>query len=206
MAEHHHRGRCIEADCGERFVRPVRHDPDIAEALLRGEGSARIDDHHVVAKRARHRRQRLRHMHGANDDEARGGSEHVDEHFTIAPRHGDASILCGKPRLSAGAKSWPRSSGPCASERAPVARSVTSAALRRAAMSPARRCSRPASSRPASLQRLDEDADGAAASEPGLPGDFILDAELQHLGLARGQHLRGFGDHFTLDAAARDRA
>ena len=59
---------------------------------------------------------------------------------------------------------------------------------------------------PRSFQRLQEDADGAAASEPGLPGNLILDAELQHLGLARGQHLRGFGDHFPLDAAARDRA
>jgi len=56
------------------------------------------------------------------------------------------------------------------------------------------------------FQRLQEDTDGAAASEPGLPGDFVLDAELQHLGLAGGQHLRGFGDHFPLDAAARNRA
>ena len=110
-----------------------------------------------------------------------------------------------KASVSAGARSWPRSSGPCASERAPVERSVTSAALLRAAISPASWCSREAS-RSRSFQRLQENADGAAASEPGLPGDFILDAELQHLGLARGQHLRCLGDHLPLDAAAGDRA
>ena len=56
---------------------PIRSTPhpaipagsDIAETLFRGEGRARVHDHHVVAERARHRDQRLRHMHRADDHE-----------------------------------------------------------------------------------------------------------------------------------------
>ena len=32
-----------------------------------------------------------------------------------------------------------------------------------------------------SFQRLDEDADGAAAGEPSLPGGVVLDAEFERL-------------------------
>ena len=163
-------GGCVEGDV-------------IAEALLRGEGSARIDDHHVVTKRARRRRQRLRHMHGANDDEARRGSEHVDEHFTIAPRHCAASILAkslGERRCQVLANILG-----AMRERARAGRKIGHQCYLAARGNIAGKSMQQGSIATRPLQRLEEDTDGAAASEPGLPGDFILDAELQHLGLAR---------------------
>ena len=82
----------IHADLGQRLVGPVAHDLRIAEAFFRGEGRARIDDHHVVAERARHRHERLRHMHGADDDEAYRRIEHVDEDLAVAPRDRHALV------------------------------------------------------------------------------------------------------------------
>ena len=55
---------------------------------------------------------------------------------------------------------------------------------------------------PASLKRLQEDADSAAAGEPDPPGGLVLDAELQRFGLGCGQHVGGLGDHRAFDAAA----
>src|SRR5262249_38452865 len=52
---------------------------------------------------------------------------------------------------------------------------------------------------------LDKDADGAAAGEPDIPGGLVGDAEFEHLGLARGNHVQRLGHDRALDAAAGDR-
>ena len=84
-----------------------------------------------------------------------------------------------KASVSAGARSSPRSSGACAS--APRAggeichqRHLACAPQCRLRVDAAR-----LSPRRSSFQRLDEDADGAATSEPSLPGGVVLDAELR---------------------------
>jgi hypothetical protein len=50
------------------------------------------------------------------------------------------------------------------------------------------------------------DADSAAAGEPDPPCHLVLNAEFERLGLAACDHVGGLGDHFRLDASARDRA
>ncbi len=79
MGQRDQRRAFVDADLGQRLVGPVAQDRHIAEALFGGEGGAGINDNDFVAKGARHRHQRLRHMHGADDDQARGRIEHVDE-------------------------------------------------------------------------------------------------------------------------------
>src|SRR6201996_6752759 len=56
-----------------------------------------------------------------------------------------------------------------------------------------------------STDLLDEHADGAAAGQTDIPGGLVGDAELQHLGLARLDHVQRLSDHGPLDAAAGDR-
>ena len=43
------------AHVGQGFVGPFARDRHIAETFFRGEAGARVNDHHVVAERARHR-------------------------------------------------------------------------------------------------------------------------------------------------------
>ena len=85
MGQRDQRRAAIHADLGQRLVGPVAYDLHIAEAFLGGEGRARIHDHHFIAKRAGHRHQRLRHMHGADDDQPHRRIEHVDEDLAVAP-------------------------------------------------------------------------------------------------------------------------
>src|SRR3712207_3429384 len=54
------------------------------------------------------------------------------------------------------------------------------------------------------LNALEINANAPAAGEPGLPGGLVRDPELQHPGPSVGDHVHGFRDDRTLDAAARD--
>ena len=118
-------------------------------------------------------------MHGPDDDQARRRIEHVDEQLPRCSRQPAMLLSRRKASSSAGAKSWPRSSWRMGkTARAGGEIGHQSAALRRAstsrdevvqhAVGGARR-----------LERLDEDANGATASETRLPGRFVLDAELR---------------------------
>ena len=64
-------GIAVERRLGERFVRPFGDDRSIGKAVRRREGGARIDDRDVEARDPRHRRQRLRDMHGPDQGQPR---------------------------------------------------------------------------------------------------------------------------------------
>ena len=167
---------------------------------------ARIDDHHLIAKRAGHGHERLRHMHGADDDEARGRSEHVDEDFAIASRQGHAPVQAeglGKRRRQIVPEILRRMR-----ERARAGWRALSPAppCVRAAMSPASRCStRDASPTPPSSGSTKMRMVPPQAS-PAFQAVSSSTPNSSTLGLAGGQHLLRLGDHLALDAAARDRA
>ena len=86
MGERDQGGAGIQADLGQRFVGPLPNDWRVAEALFRGKGRARVQDYHLVAKRAGHGDKLLGDMHGADDDEPRRRIEHVDEELSVRPR------------------------------------------------------------------------------------------------------------------------
>src|SRR5437016_6218178 len=82
----------------------------------------------------------------------------------------------------------------------PLAVSVTTMAGRRAARSALSSVSVLRSTVLPHL--LDEDADGAAAGQPDIPGGLVGHAELQHLGFAGFDHVQRLGDDRALDTAA----
>src|SRR6202035_5147693 len=56
------------------------------------------------------------------------------------------------------------------------------------------------------LELFDIDLDAAAAGQAHAPSGFVRDAELEHLRLARLDHIHRLGDHLPLAATARHRA
>src|SRR5215475_1893597 len=109
------------------------------------------------------------------------------------------SAFSSSARSGSAAKSLAR-----ASRCSPLAVSVTIMAGRRAARSAL--SSVRVSSFTALSYLLDEDTDGAAAGQTDIPGGLVGDAELQHFGLARSDHIQRLGHHGAFDAAARNRA
>src|SRR5262245_42884671 len=180
-------------------------DLDIPEALLRGESGTRVDGQNLVAERPSHGNQRLRHMHGADDDEARGRGEDVDEDFAVASRHGHALVLAeglgeGRrqivPEIARRMGKPPSAVSEICYQRRLASRLDVAGELMQHACSFAR----------SSFHRLDEDADGATTGEPGLPGGAVFDAEFERLWLGGEKNLCRLGDHLALHAATRDRA
>ena len=51
--------------------------------MLRGEGAARIDDEYFVTGQHRYRRQRLRDVHGTDQDDAQRRIPHLNEDVAI---------------------------------------------------------------------------------------------------------------------------
>ena len=69
VRERHDGGAAIELHGCHRLVRPLADELYVGKAGIGGEGAARVDDGDGIAGQRRHWRQRLRDMHGADDDE-----------------------------------------------------------------------------------------------------------------------------------------
>ena len=183
-------------------IRPGRH---VGKALRRREGGARIDDRHVVAEPARHRRQRLQ-ICTAPITTSRAAARGRSRKYAALPRlDGARSCRCGTPRRARPRADRRRYSAPRTSRCAPLSRSVTTTTARRAARSAFSACEeRRASSAQSSFSTKTRMR--AAAGQADAPGGLVGDAEFQHLGLAALDHVERLGHHRALDAAARHRA
>ena len=134
MGQGHHRGAAVGLEALQRLVRPFGRDGDTGKALVAGEGGARIDHGHEIARQRRHPRHRLRDVDGAHQDAAQARVEHLDE-----DRRRRVSTVRCDPRRARGARPRAASSSSAISPDAvpssmklccPVLRSVRSAALR----------------------------------------------------------------------------
>ena len=115
--------------------RAIRARSPPRRSVCRWRTRCAVDDRHLVAQCACHRRQRLRHMHGADDDQTDRRIEHVDEDLAIALRQRHAAVAAKRlvqRRRQIGSHVARR----VARLRAPLPRCVTSATFRRAATSP----------------------------------------------------------------------
>ena len=129
--------RRIQADLGQRLVGPfARRSPPRRSARSVAKARARIDDHHLVAERACHRHQRLRHMHGADDDQADRRIEHVDEDLAVASRQRHAAVAAKRLVQRRGQIRSHIARRMGKASRAACQDAVTSATFRRAATSP----------------------------------------------------------------------
>src|SRR5262245_390541 len=102
MGEHDQRGAGVHADLGKCLVRPFARNLGIGEPFLRSKGSTRVDDHDVMSERASHRNKLLRDMHSADDDEADGGIEYIDE--DLAGVSGEGHTLVAEKSLFEGGR------------------------------------------------------------------------------------------------------
>ncbi len=98
VTERHERRPPVEADPGERLLRPAGLHPDSREARRAREGPARVDEHDVEPGQLGHGSQRLRHVHGADEDEADGRGVHPEE--DLAPPGLDRAGLVAQDRLA----------------------------------------------------------------------------------------------------------
>ena len=86
------RRAAVRTNRGERVVGPVDDDLDARKPRLAGEGAARIDHRHGVARQGGHRRQRLGDVHRTDDDEAQGRVEHLKKGRAVAGLGGAAAV------------------------------------------------------------------------------------------------------------------
>jgi len=75
----------IDADAPDRFVGPLRAHADAGQALGGGEGAARVDHVHLEAGHRGHRRECLRDVHGADDDQPRRARMAAHEQRFVGP-------------------------------------------------------------------------------------------------------------------------
>ena len=181
-----------------RLVGPVGRIGDVGEALVGGEGAARIDHGDGEAALRGERHQRLGDMHRADHDQPQRRVVGVQEPVGAVELDGAALVA---QRLARAARAQRR--------RAPPGPG-SSSCRRRAGGSPAptgrlASLAPPASAAeqcPASRQLLHEHLHLAAAGQPDFPGALVGDAEIQQLRRAgRDRLLRRIGDR-ALDAAA----
>ena len=201
MGQRYHGRIGVEADLGQDVLRPFGVDGDSRKPLGRGEGRARIDHLHLVAGEPGDLGQHLTDVAGADDDDAGGRHQRMQEDLAVGPvlqlalgggeagRHvvGNAGVVArehglgaiGQPRLDDEALALLlRGHG--------LGHQLGAATFR--------------------LDPLDVDLDLSAARQAGAPSRLVGDAELQQLRLAALDDLLGLDDDIAFDAAARHRA
>ena len=83
VRQRHHGSVGIEADLGDRVLRPFGVEANTGKARLGGESRARIDHHHLIAGKLHQLRQDLADMGGADDEHARGRHQRVQKDLAV---------------------------------------------------------------------------------------------------------------------------
>lgn len=86
-------GAAVDRELVQRVVGPFAVHGDAGKARVGRESPARIDHDHVVSRQRRHRRQGLRDVDGADDDDPQRRVERVDEQSGVADLHDAAAVL-----------------------------------------------------------------------------------------------------------------
>ena len=194
MGQQDERGTRVDALVGQNLVRVVLQDAFPREAVLGGEGGARVDDDRVIACDARHREQGLGDMHRTH--------HHHPQRRVVDGDEGRAVLEKGRPigaelffmRFKAFQAALPSLGvdhmGHGAAFGAGLAQGgevIFGKAVFQA-------------------HGLQKDADRPTTGKPHGKGVIVGDAIGQDTAAALFKYLKSLGNHRTLDTAARDGA
>ena len=181
-------GARIQRDAAQGLVGPFADDAFAGKPGFAGEALPRIDQQRIESRKPRHRQQGLRDVDGADGDEARRGIVDGDERrpVILESRSVEAQALLVTGPLQARRHVDPGDAGDRNPRRPGLDKLRQHGGGQRGS------------------DRLDQDADPAAAGEPRSEGVAVADAVFQHLRPALGNGVERLRDHRALDAAAGD--
>ena len=90
MGQSRKAGESIEPQPWQHVLRPFGNEFDIGKTVGRRKSGARIDDDHFDIRELRHRREGLRNMHGAHDDQPTVGNLHEQKEIAAIDLHSAA--------------------------------------------------------------------------------------------------------------------